>query len=355
LDPVAFRETRNGTTFSFLGNVNFSAAWSGCMVAGAVAIAVGRLRWDARRWYAVALIPLTLVYILITGTIQGVGTAVLAIATTLLVLTTGSGSRVGQLVRRRPCAALRVAAAVAGAGLAVLTVAGLIFRSQLDRALTDRPDFWLTALKIFADHPVLGTGLDTYAHHFLAERPVSLALSDGAETTDAPHTVLLGMFSNGGLLLGISYLVFVLLVGAALLKGVATVDGRERSAFAAFAGIWVGYEGQSLVSFDVPPLAFLHWVSAAIIVALAAPPAVRAVLLPGHRPAVVSKRGRRLRPVPPPTSTKVALGRVVVMALLHGSFALYPLRADLVALQRRRWAGRDSSMRRRNGCSGQPS
>jgi O-antigen ligase/Flp pilus assembly protein TadD len=329
-DPITYTDTRRGTTFSFLGNVNFSSAWAGCLLAPAVVVAVDRSASAPWRWYATALLPLTVGYVVITGTIQGLGTAVLAVLATGLVLATGAGTRLGAAVRQRPRAALMVAAGATAVAAATSAGAVLLFRTQLDRALTDRPDFWLTALRIFADRPLLGTGLDTYAHHFLAERPVSLALSDGVERVDAPHSVLLGMFSNGGLVLGVSYVVVVLLVGAALIRGLVTVDESQRSAFAAFAGIWVGYQAQSLVSFDVPPLALLHWMSAGVVVALAAPLPVRTVLLPGHRPAPVTKRGRTLRSGTP-ASTKAALAAVGMLSLLAGWFALYPLRADLVA------------------------
>jgi O-antigen ligase len=76
----------------------------------------------------------------------------------------------------------------------------------LDASLSERREFWSAGVGIFRDNPVLGTGLDTYAHHFLAYRPASHARVNLIATTDAPHSVPLGMFTNGGVILGLAWL-----------------------------------------------------------------------------------------------------------------------------------------------------
>jgi putative inorganic carbon (HCO3(-)) transporter len=331
VDPLGFPDRGIGTTFSFLGNVDFSAAWAGCVVALCLAVALCRTEATGWRWYAAVLLVPTTVYLVVTGTVQGPVTAAVAAVTTVAVLASGPTTRLGGVLARHPRRTAAVAAAAAVVGASAGALALVSFRSQLERALVDRPEFWAAARDIFVDHPIIGTGLDTYAHHFLAYRPTSLALSDGADTTDAPHSVLLGMFSNGGLLLGLSYVAVVVLVGVALLRGIRDVSGPARTPFAGFAGVWVGYQAQSFVSFDVPPLALLHWLSAGVIVALAAPPRWRAIPLPGQpasRP--VNRKGKTYGAYAVPTSTRILQGAVVVVALAALWLAAYPLRADLV-------------------------
>jgi O-antigen ligase/Tfp pilus assembly protein PilF len=330
-DPYNWNESLNGTTFSFLGNVDFSSAWSGSLVG--LLLVTGSSRAESRAWrlYAWLLLPLTVSYLFVTDTVQGLAAAALAGLTTAVVLKIGPGSSFRAVVARRPRAAAAVAVSV-GLVLATGAVASLIaFREELASALVDRPEFWAAALGIFVDHPVVGTGLDTYAHSFLAYRPANLALSDGPATTDAPHSVLLGMFSNGGLVLGLSYVAVVGLVGYLLVRGAWSVNGAARLPFAGFAGLWVAYQAQSAVSFDVPPLALLHWMSAAVIVALAGQPAWRELTLPGHRPLPTGRKAKKKAPHPVAGSTRAGLALLGVAVLGVTWLALYPLRADLIA------------------------
>lgn len=331
-EPFGFKDVGLGTTFSFFGNVNFSSAWVGAVSALALATAVARD--EARGWriFAAIVLPPALVYVVVTGTSQGLVVTFLSAGCVAAFAVTGDQSRL-----RHAAAAHRGRAALVGGGvLSVLLIAGLaslpFLRAQLDQALVERPEFWAAAVDIFLDHPVVGTGLDTYAHHFLAYRPASHAVAYGSATTDAPHSVPLGMFANGGVLLGLSYLAFVAAGGLALVRGARRLQGPARLAFGGVAGVWLGYQAQSLVSFDVPPLALLHFLSAGVLVAFAFGPTWRALRLPGQ--PVTTRRGRKGRPaarVTVPTSTRLLMVAVTLASVVAIWFTLFPLRADLVA------------------------
>jgi tetratricopeptide (TPR) repeat protein len=338
LEPLGYNEDSLGGSasflgnFSFLGNTNFSAAWTGAVSSLALITALSPAEHRAWRIVAALLLPWALLYTVLTGSAQGPITAAIALASTGLMLAAAPDGRLREAVAARRGLVLAVAGGVVaaiGVGLAVVLASA---RSQLDRALVDRPEFWQAALRIFSDNPVLGTGLDTYAHFFQAYRPTSLAITDGVATTDAPHSVPLGMLSNGGLLLGVAYAAVVVLVGVALVRGVLHAQGPTRLAVAGWGGVWLGYQAQSLISFDVPPLALLHFLSAGIIVAFAAPPRWKAIALPGPAAArPVNRRGKQYGAYTVPTSTRVLQGAVAAVALAALWLAAYPLRADLTA------------------------
>jgi tetratricopeptide (TPR) repeat protein len=331
-EPFGFQDKGLGTTFSFFGNTNFGAAWAGAVSALALVSALSRTEPTGWRLYAALLLPLTLIYALSTGTFQGPVVALIALGFAGLAVAAAPDSRFRRAAAERRGVALAVGGAAVLALAVVVGAALPTLRAQLDQSLVERPEFWAAAVDIFADHPVVGTGLDTYAHYFLAYRPASHALRNGVATTDAPHSVPLGMFANGGLLLGLTYLAVVLLVGVALVRGVLRAEGRNRLALAGWGGVWLGYQAQSLVSFDIPPLAFLHWLSAGIIVALAAPPRWREVALPGSPPVrPVNRRGKEYGAPLVPASTRVLQGAVAVIAVVGLWFTAYPLRADLRA------------------------
>jgi tetratricopeptide (TPR) repeat protein len=332
VEPLDYNDNGLGTNFSFLGNIDFSGAWAGAVSALALATAISPSEQRGWRLYGALLVPVTLLYVVLTGTSQGPVVAAIALGWAVLLSTTAADGRVRRSVRGRRGLVLAVSGALAVAGGVTLVAILPFLRAQLDQAFVERPEFWTAALRIFADHPVLGTGLDTYAHHFQAYRPASHALANGVATTDAPHSVPLGMLSNGGLLLGLTYLAVVVLVGVVLVRGALRSTGTTRLALAGWGGVWLGYQAQSLISFDVPPLALLHFLSAGIIVALAAPPRWTSVSLPGpaaSRP--VNRKGKAYGAFTVPTSTRVAQGAVVLVALMALWLTAYPMRADLVA------------------------
>src|SRR6266851_10402564 len=140
----------------------------------------------------------------------------------------------------------------------------------------DRSYYWITALRIFRHHPILGTGPDTY----YANYPLFRLAKDGAKLgltiTDKPHNVFLEYASNAGIL-GIG--TYLTLVGLALVYGyrrVRQLEGPARLLLVAFMTTLVAYLANQFFSIDVPPLAVMGWVALAGIAVLADPGAVAA-------------------------------------------------------------------------------
>ncbi len=140
----------------------------------------------------------------------------------------------------------------------------------------DRGYYWITALRIFRHHPIIGTGPDTY----YANYPLFRLAKDGAKLgltiTDKPHNVFLEYASNSGIL-GIG--TYLTLVGLALAYGyrrVRQLEGPARLLLVAFMTTLVAYLANQFFSIDVPPLAVMGWVALAGIAVLADPGAVAA-------------------------------------------------------------------------------
>jgi tetratricopeptide (TPR) repeat protein len=334
LDPVEYTDLSLGATFSTMGNTNFGGAWAGAALAFALATALSRDEERGWRLYAAALVPVGLLYAVLTGTSQGPVVAVAALGATALVALSDRDHPVRGWVAGHRSVALGALAAAVAVVLAVLLSARSFLSAQLDQALVERPQFWSAALDAWRDHPVLGTGLDTFAFVFLQYRPAEHALANGTSTTDAPHSVPLGMLSNGGIVLFVAWLLVVALAALAVLRGLRRVHGPERAVLAGFTGVLVGYLLQSLVSFDEPPLALLFFLCAGAVTALAWPSVWREVRLPGAAPAPrITKRGKPAGRVDVPNSTRALQGAVVLVLLVAMWFGLYPLRADRTAAQ----------------------
>lgn len=187
---------------------------------------------------------------------------------------------------------------------------------------------WAAALRSFADHPVVGTGPDT----FYAYYPLHRLGSDDQYGLDKPHNVLLERASDSGVL-GLS--TYLLVVGFAQVHGIRQrrkADAPERALLAAFVGLLCAYLAQSLVSIDLPSLAVTGWVAIGGIAVLADPAVLRSRQL---RP---SSEGRRRPPrrgherslSRPPFRRALLLGVVPVLGAA-AVIGIAPLRAALAA------------------------
>lgn len=140
----------------------------------------------------------------------------------------------------------------------------------------DRGYYWITGLRIFRHHPIIGTGPDTY----YANYPMFRLAKDGAKLgltiTDKPHNIYVEYASNSGIL-GIG--TYLAMLGLALLYGyrrLRQLDRPMRLLLITFMTTLVAYAVNQFFSIDVPPLAVMGWVALAGIAVLADPGAVAA-------------------------------------------------------------------------------
>jgi tetratricopeptide (TPR) repeat protein len=132
------------------------------------------------------------------------------------------------------------------------------------------------------------------------------------------------MLASGGVVLGLAYLTWVLVVGVSLVRGLTVPDPRRRSLVGAFGGAWLAYIIQSAVSIDVVPLALVGWVLGGVVVLLGWPELAGELTL--FR--TVGSRGRRSR-TEGAGPRAIAVGAVAtVLGLVAVWLVTNPLRAD---------------------------
>jgi putative inorganic carbon (hco3(-)) transporter len=276
MDPFAW-DTSTGVV-STLANPNYVAAFLGAAAPLALwaSLAVRdpfeRILHGAAFVGALAVLPLTL-------SVQGA----IVVAGALGVFAAGWLSLRSGRIRVVGLAALGGGAVVALVG----TVAGLARVGPLSGVLGERPTFvlrtfhWRTALRMWREEPITGVGLDLFHAYARVHRPAELfEVQSGDRISASPFNLPLDMLASGGLILGVAYVAFVLVVGIFLVRGLVATTGGERLLLAAVGGAWLGFQLQSLVSIDVPPLAVLHYVLAGGIVALSPAPSPRTHRLP---------------------------------------------------------------------------
>lgn len=278
LDPFDWGGEFAAPVTATLGNPNFASGWFGIAVPVAIWGVIQTHRpWV--RWMSGLTAILVILGLIATSAIQGILGALAGagiVVAGLLLRRGGSWMRLG-------LPALAATALTGGVlvGISVLTGAGPLgfLGTQIGSVL--RRLYWGAAVSIFVDFPLLGVGLERFGAYFPAHRdPKALDVLPIEFEVDEPHSVVLGMFAEGGLVLGLAYVAFVLAVAVVLVRGLRRLHEERLILLAGLGGAWTAYQVQSLVSIDVPALALAHWVLAAAILIVAGAPRV-AVPIPG--------------------------------------------------------------------------
>ncbi|MGH9226443.1 MAG: O-antigen ligase family protein [Acidimicrobiales bacterium] len=195
-----------------------------------------------------------------------------------------------------------------------------------------------------ADHPLVGTGPDTFYAYYPFYRPASDGTTINARIgVDKPHNVLLEHASDAGVPALAAYLA---VVGLALLYGYRRcrrATGAERALGAAFLGLLSAYLAQAVVSIDQPTLALTGWIAVGGVVALADPGVIRsreALAVPYaeqqvRRRATGGTRGGGPLPAGSAIWRRAALALALPVAGATVLVGLAPPRADLAGQDRR--------------------
>jgi O-antigen ligase len=223
LDPIWEGFLPGGRVFSSLGQSNALAAYLVLVLPLAVAVAAGPAR--GRLPGAIALAALLAAFV---PTLSRGGFLGLLAAGAVLAVAFGRAL----LERRRPVAIVAATGLVAAAAVTVLVpqvrdrieVGGESFRFHRDA--------WRVAAHVAADHPLLGSGPETfpdvfprYSHDVLS--PERAAVLD-AFRVESPHNVYLGIAAGAGLPALAAYVALIAASVAALLAAIRRATGRCR-------------------------------------------------------------------------------------------------------------------------------
>ncbi|HEV2124111.1 MAG TPA: O-antigen ligase family protein, partial [Chloroflexota bacterium] len=312
--------------FSTLGNSNFASAYVGMTLPLALQELFRNSTVGRRAMWAVFLVA---GLVALVGMAAAQGFLVLAVGAALVIGNEAWDRLPGvrRWVAENP---RRTLAGVAAVAVLLLVVVLVVIVPRLPALVgvgyDARVYFYDAAFRIIRDNPVLGTGLDTYGNVFTQYQPVGHARQFTHEIPDEVHSVPLGMFVSGGLVLGLAYLAVVAYVGWRIVVGYRQADRGRRWRLTTVASLWLGYQVQSIVSIDEPPLAALHWVTAGLAIGFVDSPDTQTWKLPWVKRGRGKKAARRRSPV------TAALTVVVLIAALAGAWVVTrPFRADLAA------------------------
>ena len=266
-DPLPWTNPFKAVSLT-LGNPNFAGAFYGILSVIAVSrIFVGKTL--EIKIFGLLLFASTIFISLKTKSLQSPLLIVGGILIFALLSNLGSKRGLGRLAKFSSSGVL-VAALVgvvvlfAGNGNWLSTAREKLF---FQGSVAQRLDYWRTGFEIWKDHPIFGVGTDQFQRYAALYRTPEQLKRDGVFVIpDKSHNVLIDHFANGGLVVGLVWIAFVVSVFYMLIKALRSTENVQvRRDLALLGTMWSTYVLQALISPDQIVLSLIGYSSAGLI------------------------------------------------------------------------------------------
>ena len=136
--------------------------------------------------------------------------------------------------------------------------------------ITGRYEHWLVGIRIWQNHQLYGVGIDNlnrYSGQYMSDQ-WSASLG-GFVVPDKSHNTLIDHFANGGIVVGLLWLIFITLVTWYCIKiQTFNIESIEHWKINAVGCMWITYLLQTFISTDHLMLSFIGYLSAGGIMAI---------------------------------------------------------------------------------------
>jgi O-antigen ligase len=266
-DPLPWTNPYNAVSLT-LGNPNFAGAFFGILSV----LAFSRILFGkgaVQKTFGVVLFGATVFISLKTNSLQSPLLILGGIVVFILLVNLGSKSGFGRIAKFSSGGVLGTAVI----GLVVLFAgSGSWLASARERlffqgSVAQRLDYWRTGFEIWKDHPIFGVGTDQFQRYAALYRTPEQVKRDGVFVIpDKSHNVLIDHFANGGLLVGLIWVAFVVSVFFMLFKALQKNENLQvRRDLAVLGTMWSTYVLQALISPDQIVLSLIGYSSAGLI------------------------------------------------------------------------------------------
>jgi O-antigen ligase len=260
-DPIGWSEK---AVFGTLGNINFLSAYFGMTSVAAIAIATSKAYRSSIRIFIVLLAITNIALATSTNSIQGPIIFITGLAAIIFFYVT-------QLRRRRIISlaiyVITFTSAVAALINALFNkgpLASVIFQPSV----IFRGDYMHAGWKMMLEHPLFGVGLDNYGDWYRELRGEISTLRTGpGRISNTAHNIFLDVGSNGGVFLGLAYLVITFLSAFAII-GFIRRGTITNPVILSSSATWIAYQIQSLVSINQIGVGVWGWIFSGILIGL---------------------------------------------------------------------------------------
>ena len=266
-DPLPWTNPYKAVSLT-LGNPNFAGAFFGILsVIGFSRIFLAK--GVGQKVFGVLLSGATVFISLKTNSLQSPLLIVGGLVVFTLLSNLGSKSGLGRVAKFSSsgllgAAFIGVVVLFAGTGSWLATTREKLF---FQGSVAQRLDYWRTGFEIWKDHPIFGVGTDQFQRYAALYRTPEQVKRDGVFVIpDKSHNVLIDHFANGGLVVGLIWIAFVVSVFYMLVKSIRNNEKVQvRRDLAILGTMWSTYVLQALISPDQIVLSLIGYSSAGLI------------------------------------------------------------------------------------------
>ena len=266
-DPLPWTNPFKAVSLT-LGNPNFAGAFFGILSV----IAFSRIflsKGVGQKVFGVLLFGATIFISVKTNSLQSPLLILGGIVVFTLLSNLGSKSGLGRIAKYSSGGVLGVALVsvvvlFAGSGNWLSTAREKLF---FQGSVAQRLDYWRTGFEIWKDHPIFGVGTDQFQRYAGLYRTPEQLKRDGVFVIpDKSHNVLIDHFANGGLVVGLIWVAFIVSVFYVLVKSIRNNEKVQvRRDLAILGTMWSTYVLQALISPDQIVLSLIGYSSAGLI------------------------------------------------------------------------------------------
>jgi O-antigen ligase len=266
-DPLPWTNPYNAVSLT-LGNPNFAGAFFGILSVLAFS-RIFLVKGLIQKVFGVVLFGATVFVSLKTNSLQSPLLITSGIVVFTLLVNLGSKSGLGRVAKFSSggvlgAAVIGVVVLFAGSGSWLATAREKLF---FQGSVAQRLDYWRTGFEIWKDHPFFGVGTDQFQRYAALYRTPEQVKRDGVFVIpDKSHNVLIDHFANGGLVVGLIWVAFVVSVFFMLFKALQKNENvLVRRDLALLGTMWSTYVLQALISPDQIVLSLIGYSSAGLI------------------------------------------------------------------------------------------
>jgi hypothetical protein len=266
-DPLPWTNPYSAVSLT-LGNPNFAGAFFGILII----IAFSCIFVDKgviQKSFGALLFATTVFISLKTNSLQSPLLIVAGIVVFTLLVNLGSKSGLRRVAKISSggvlgAAVVGVVVLFAGSGSLLATAREKLF---FQGSVAQRLDYWRTGFEIWKDNPIFGVGTDQFQRYAALYRTPEQVKRDGVFVIpDKSHNVLIDHFANGGLVVGLIWVAFVISVFYMLVKALRINESVQvRRDLALLGTMWSTYVLQALISPDQIVLSLIGYSSAGLI------------------------------------------------------------------------------------------
>jgi len=320
-DPIGWSEF---AAFGTLGNVNFLSAFLGMTSIACISLTLDSKAKLTSRIFLAGLAVLDIFIAYSTGSIQGVVIFTAGIFALLYVQIHYIKSS-----WKRVYSSLYLVTLFAStfAGIAGLINKGPLAKFLFQQSVIFRADYMHAGWEMTVTKPLFGVGLDSYGEWYRETRGEISTLRTGDagvnRVSNSAHNIFLDISSNGGLVLGVSFVAIMVLAGISAIKFLRSRDEFDPY-FAAIVSVWFAYQVQALVSINQIGVGIWGWLLSGVLIGYGRLSKTDSV--PQESGNSKNKNRRSFRGVPLSARDSIA----AILGFIVGTFvAVPPLTADI--------------------------